>query len=790
MADAALEKTVLADLQREAAAIGQLAANEDAFASAYKAFRAADRDGFQAALTRLKLLPLCDLVCEWIRIKECVFLCLELCGPPKPVDQPPDPRFVAEAIVRITADKRLIAELVAIVEKRDSAAFQEFVQSQKLGPFCHFFCHWVCLVRHRLICRWVCGTRTPVKPDLASELAAAGNALRHLLANSDTFTAVVTASEAGDPTRFRAALEPAALLPFCQWICEWLCSWHCVLVCLRICQQFPLPEITDEVGEAFDFAQATASLTGRLPELERLNTALAAGDAEGFGAVVNELKLQRFCLQLCQWLCFLRCRRVCIRVCPPLQCAITDPTGCTGETPDTAGGFLFVPVHGTATGGDFGHYTLDIQQDGDPPIPGVIIYPGGGSTGTVPVLAGELGRINTTALSDGAYTITLTVFPATPGPTTVCTKTFNLLKVAVYIASVAGVTPTPNCFDENAELISGGQTDSFGGALTVAGSAYVYNCSGRKIQRYELRWSRVAAPGPGPGQPPNDTPIPAAWPATQELHNPLVYDPSKYFPWTRVGEAPTNLINDWGTVHFGPPSPGGVDYPVLVPGSWDTRAQGTGATGGARLAVLLVVEDTAGHRYFDLQRIWVDNWPVLCEIVKFQKPAVGGGWEDIPHCTDILLSWGKLRIIGLAWDSLIDSAWPTAHPNDNFASYALSYQKEFSPVASPIPISPTPDFPTLSATQRVPAALSPTPTTADASLLAEWDLSTLDAGAAPPPGCSAPLPAGKDNDLYRGCSCTYTLSLGVSDTTLTETAFDLDLHHPSTSEPIKIVNDL
>ena len=787
MADSAFEKNLLADLRREAGAIATLAANQQQFTEAFKAFRAVDRNAFQTILKRLKLLPLCDLVCEWIRIKECVFLCFELCGPPKPVDQPPDIHLLAQSIVRITADPKLLQELVQIVEKRDKAAFQRFVEVQKLGPFCHFFCHWVCLVRYRLICRLVCGPVVDKRPDLAAELAHAGQGLRRLVENRQVFDSAVAAVEAGDPHKLQEILQAAGLLPFCIWICEWFCSWRCVLLCLNFCRQFP-PKIADELNEAFEFARATQTLSAQPAQLEKLSAAVGAGDAKTFDAVFTELKLQpRFCIQLCHWLCFLRCRRFCILVCPPLQCAITDPTGCTPEEADTTSGSLIVRVHGTAAGGNFGHYTLDIRKNADPPIPGLVSYPGGGATGTVPVVAGELGRFNTTSLSDGAYTITLTVFPSGPGSTVVCTKTFNLLKVGVYISSVDSVTASPNCFDVNAELKTGADVRSFGGALNLYGSAYVYDCAGRKIQSYEIRQSRVAAPGPGPAQPANDTPVPADWPVASQIHAPLVYDPTKYYPWTRVGEMPTNLVNDWGSITIF-----GTTYPILVPTSWDSRGA-TGPEGGGRYSLLLIVEDTAGHRYFDLQRIWVDNWPVVCQLVKFQKPgAAAGTWEDLPPCTDIMMSWKKLRIIGLAWDFLIDDdpAWPTTAPNDNFDQYALSYRKEFVASANGIPIAPTVDHPSLSPNTRVPDVLTPAPTVADADLLAEWDLTTLDAGPAPAGGCGSPLPAGQENDLYRGCSCTYSLTLGVSDTTVTETVFDYGLHHPSQTEPIKIVNDL
>ena len=477
----------------------------------------------------------------------------------------------------------------------------------------------------------------------------------------------------------------------------------------------------------------------------------------------------------------------------PLVCNITAPTGCTEEQPDTTAGFLFVQVKGTAGGALFGYYTLDVWR-GAIHYPGIVTYPGGTPTGTSPVFGGLLGTIDTTSLSDATYTVVLTVHSGAGAPQTcVWSTTFDLLKVAVYISRVAGLAATPNCFVETAEL--GSPALSVGGTIDMDGSAYIYECAGRKVERYEIRYARITAPGLEPPQPAQDAPTPPTWPAGNLVAPPLVYDPSKYWPWTRVGEMPANLINSWGTVHVGAPSPGGTDYPVLVPTSWDSRGA-TGNPGGGRYSLLLITRDTAGHVYYDLQLVWLDNWPVICQIVKFQKPgAVAGTWEDIPPCTDILISWGKLRIIGLAWDALIDKSapWlPPTSPNDNFDHYALSYQKQFVGYAGAIPIAPTADHPSLAATRRVPDSLafSPAPVAADADLLAEWDLTTLDAGASPTGTCGAALPVGQENKLYRHCACEYTLALGVQDKTVTQTVSDYYLHHPGVDLPIKIVNDL
>src|SRR6185369_12237532 len=111
MKDQILELDVLHDLAEEASVIGQLAKDEKAFTAAYEAFRSGDAKAFHDVLERLHLIPRCHLVCEWIRIKECVFLCFELCEPPKPVERP-NPRALAEAIVRITANEAVVHRLV------------------------------------------------------------------------------------------------------------------------------------------------------------------------------------------------------------------------------------------------------------------------------------------------------------------------------------------------------------------------------------------------------------------------------------------------------------------------------------------------------------------------------------------------------------------------------------------------------------------------------------------------------------------------------------------------------
>lgn len=310
---------VLRDALEEARAIGELAKDDKSFIAAYEAFRNNDAKAWQALLQKLHLLPRCHWLCRWIRVKECFFLCLDLCGIPKPPERAPDPRLLAEAIVHLTADDKAVRQLVQALEKRDKAAFQRLVESLKLGPLCHLFCHWVCTVRYRLLCQYICEPRIGKPPELAFELQAAGQALKRLLSERGAFDAALAASNANDADKVAEIFAQPALRPFCHYFCEWFCSWRCALVCLTLCRQWPVVAIDNPIKEALEFARALQRLAQHPAEVEALSAAIGAGDAKAFGAIVQRLELHRYCMQLCHWICSLRCSVFCFRVCPPVD---------------------------------------------------------------------------------------------------------------------------------------------------------------------------------------------------------------------------------------------------------------------------------------------------------------------------------------------------------------------------------------------------------------------------------------------------------------------------------------
>jgi hypothetical protein len=303
------------DLQNAGVAIGAFTDNEDIFRALFDAFRAWDADSFRRLLAERELLDRCELVCEWVRSKNCVLLCLEVAGPPPEGALPGLPEF-AEITRRITEDEELRERLASSVVERDRAAFESLLAEVNATEFAHLLCRWVCTVYGRLICRVVCADEPLPRVPLVDELARAGEAVAKLAADPKAFSAAARASAAGDCELLRNALGEARLLEWCGLICEWFCTWRCVRVCLLLCREFPFEISEQPLSEAFEFAKAAAALASQPETLRELTAQVAAGDIKGFQSTIERLEMQQFCIQLCHWICSVLCRLFCVCVCP------------------------------------------------------------------------------------------------------------------------------------------------------------------------------------------------------------------------------------------------------------------------------------------------------------------------------------------------------------------------------------------------------------------------------------------------------------------------------------------
>ena len=316
MADTNQDIEVLGDLLSQSDSIAHLLNSRGAFEAAYAAFRAEDAKAFQAVLERAELGIHCERICHWIRTKECVFLCLELAGPPQPTTAL-DPRVLGAAIVRLAGDAAMVRHLADVLVKRDKQGFAEILKKLEIVPYAHLFCHWLCIIRYRLVCRWICHVGDIPRPVLATEIQTAARAIGDLVKNEKAWRNAVAASVAGDTAKLGAAINQAQLALRCRFVCEFFCSWRCVLVCLTFARPYPYAVIEGpvQIREAHEFAAALVKLSHSPTDLMRFSIAVGTGNLDAWTALVKQFGFERYVIQLCHWICGWRCVRFCKLVC-------------------------------------------------------------------------------------------------------------------------------------------------------------------------------------------------------------------------------------------------------------------------------------------------------------------------------------------------------------------------------------------------------------------------------------------------------------------------------------------
>ncbi len=230
---------------------------------------------------------------------------------------PAELREFARRLAPLRNNPDVIKRLLDAVEKENAEAFGTLVKELKLERFCYLLCHWICFLRCRLFCVVLCtrpGTKPPSTNPIA-EISETAEALAKLAESEAVFVAATEAFRHRDSSGFRAILQRLKLLQFCIVLCRWFCSWNCFRICLILCKQVPDIDLT--IPQLREFALAIKRAVTDEPRLRRLTDAVEREDSEAFGAVVEELKLGRFCYYVCHWICYFHCDVFCRLICPP-----------------------------------------------------------------------------------------------------------------------------------------------------------------------------------------------------------------------------------------------------------------------------------------------------------------------------------------------------------------------------------------------------------------------------------------------------------------------------------------
>jgi hypothetical protein len=304
-------------LASQADAVGRLAQDTGAFAAVVAAFESKDANAFRWVLDRLEMLPYCELICEWLRVKLCGLRCVEVCGPPRVNQKIPSLEEFAHVAVRLSSNEKLLRRVVDAVGCGDASDYHAAINELKLGEFCHLICQWVCTIGYRRVCEVVCRPGFVPLTDAAVEIAATGKALAAVVDNKKALETISKSAVELNCEILKAAIDKAGFIRDCEIICRFICIWRRVWVCRTLCPD--PPEVLSgvyAVEEAQSFALAARQLAAQPRALADLVGAALSKDAEAYRAVIAQYGLGRYCWQLCGWITSHTCHEYCRCICP------------------------------------------------------------------------------------------------------------------------------------------------------------------------------------------------------------------------------------------------------------------------------------------------------------------------------------------------------------------------------------------------------------------------------------------------------------------------------------------
>jgi hypothetical protein len=322
MTNLTLQQNSVSQLAAQADAVGKLAQDTGAFAAAFAAFESNDPDAFRWVLQRLEVVPQCELICEWIRVKWCALRCVEVCGPPDPKEPVPELAQFANALIRLASNEALLRRVVDAVSCGDADRYKAAVAEGKLENFCHLLCRYVCSAYYRRICEVVCTPRTVPVTDVALDIRADAEVLSKVVAHRKLSDAIAKAAVGLECETLQSAIGEAGFNGDCEIICRLICVWRCVRVCHALCREPPrILSGTYAIEEARNFALAARQLASQPRALSDLTAAVISNNAEAYRAIVDRYRLGPYCWQVCGWICSEVCYEFCVCVCPPASTA-------------------------------------------------------------------------------------------------------------------------------------------------------------------------------------------------------------------------------------------------------------------------------------------------------------------------------------------------------------------------------------------------------------------------------------------------------------------------------------
>ena len=316
MSNATLINDTVGRLVSQSEAVARLAQDDGGFSAAVAAFESKDAAAFSWVLERLQMVPYCEVICEWVRVKLCALRCAEIC---RPVDRAevPSLRQFARAVERLAANEKALSRVAGALACGDAAQYEAVLTELKIPEFCQLICHWVCSASYHEVCHVICRPERVVVADPLLNLRVAAEVIAEVAKDDKVLDAIGKAVLTADYKTAHSVIAALGLGERCHIFCSFVCVWWRAWVCRELCE-IPPPIYTGPLAieEARDFALAARQLVAYPGALTSLVDAALTRNAEVYRQIVSRFGLGAYCWQLCSWVTSGVCYGFCRRICP------------------------------------------------------------------------------------------------------------------------------------------------------------------------------------------------------------------------------------------------------------------------------------------------------------------------------------------------------------------------------------------------------------------------------------------------------------------------------------------
>jgi hypothetical protein len=238
----------------------------------------------------------------------------------------------AEAMAGLAADDEVFRAAVDAFRALDGESMHALLERHGLVDRCEVICHWLRCKETILLCLELAGP-PPAAEEEPPDPREFAEVVARVTADEELVELLAAAVQKRDRDAWRELIEGQELQRFSHLLCHWVCVVYYRLVCEVVCQPVRIDR-RHLIPELVAAGQALRRLAANEEVFAAAAKAVLANRCELLGEELGRvgLRVEPFCILICEWFCSWWCVLLCLRLCrafplEPIESEIEEMRG-------------------------------------------------------------------------------------------------------------------------------------------------------------------------------------------------------------------------------------------------------------------------------------------------------------------------------------------------------------------------------------------------------------------------------------------------------------------------------